>query len=120
MSRRTQSLESGESAGVNAQNCGGYTPFTAACKVGYLHVAQQLYRKGADIHVKTRSGNSAMMWSSLKGHSDVTEWLLDVTSDSGEETPMTADKSELSRDANIIGATPMMASVMNGHLDTAR
>lgn len=50
----------------------------------------------------------------------MTAWLLDVSSHGEDTTPITADKSDLCRDANIIGATPMMASVKNGHMDNAR
>jgi len=48
-----------------------------ASRNGDLEIVKLLSEKGADLNAKTAFGNTALIWASLEGRSNVLELLLE-------------------------------------------
>lgn len=56
----------------------GLTALHLASKEGYVHVVDELLRRGADFDAHTKKGNTALHIASLAGHFEVVKLLLDA------------------------------------------
>ena len=60
---------------LNTRNNDGETGFIIACKHGSVEVAQFLYNRGANIHLKDVSGRTGLDWAREDEHTEVVEFF---------------------------------------------
>jgi len=68
-------LEAG--ADVHAADAYGFTPMLSACRHGIMQTILLLDRLGADPHVVSDDGTTALMLACSRRHGDIVRWLLD-------------------------------------------
>ena len=65
-------------ANPNIQSRDGVTPLMMAAKCNYQEGVEALLNAGADVNTQSSSGGSALHYAAYKGHSAVTQLLLNI------------------------------------------
>ena len=95
---------------VNAHNNSGTTPLMITCSNGHVNVATYLVEHGANIHLQDKNGATCLHYASERGHVEVVSQLLAV---GAKENP------DYVNARNNSGATPLMITCSNGHVNVA-
>jgi ankyrin repeat protein len=62
--------------GINAQDSQGQTPLHCAVSKGHLPIVHYLINNGADVHVKTNSGSTALAVAALRDYPEIALCLI--------------------------------------------
>lgn len=92
---------------------GGH-PLSLACKLGFLDVAKELVRWGADIHEKEEECPTPLIYAVQNGHSHVVQWLVENGVDIDYEHESMDNSGNWEWGGSALGE-----AIRHGHLDIA-
>lgn len=95
-------------AAINHTNSILETPFSTACRSGFLNIAKKLENLGVETQVANLGGMTPLMHASTNNHADVVKWLLEI------------NKETINQENNSSSATAFYLACKSGHLEIAK